>query len=119
MKANSMERANAVTLTRIVQMDEEKPNTIEDAIKNLEDIGYKLIQKDNKMFHFVKECSLFKQKTYFCIDVFYTQLLSFSFYFKKRLTKTHQKYVIAMPIKEANCILNLLEILREEQGEVK
>lgn len=98
---------------------EEKPNTIEDAIKNLEDIGYKLIQKDDIKFHFVKECSLYKKKTYFCIDVFYSQLISFTFYLVKRLNKTHQKYVIAMPYKEANCVLNLLDVLRKEQGWVK
>ena len=101
------------------EMEKEKPNTIEDAIKNLEDIGYKLIQKDNKMFRFVTECSLYKKKTYFCIDVFYSQLVSFSFYFMKRLNKTHQKYVIAMPYKEANCVLNLLDVLKNEQGWVE
>ena len=92
----------------------EKPITVEQAIKDLEEIGYNLIQKDDIKFHFIKECSLFKKKTYFCIDVFYKQLLSFSFYFRKRLTKTHQKYVIAMPRKEANCVLNLLDILKQE-----
>lgn len=94
--------------------DREKPITVEQAIKDLEEIGYNLIQKDDIKFHFIKECSLFKKKTYFCIDVFYNQLLSFSFYFKKRLTKTHQQYVIAMPRKEANCVLNLLDILKQE-----
>lgn len=108
---NKIDKALAYDLTMLAQ---EKPTTVKQAIKNLEDIGYKLIQKDDIKFHFVQECSLFKKKTYFCIDVFYKQLLSFSFYFKKRLTKTHQKYVIAMPTKEAKCVLNLLDILKQE-----
>lgn len=108
---NKIDKALAYDLTMLAQ---EKPTTVEQAIKDLEYIGYNLIQKDDKKFHFVKKCDLFKKKTYFCIDVFYKQLLSFSFYFKKRLTKTHQKYVIAMPRKEAKCILNLLDILKLE-----
>lgn len=93
-------------------MNKEKPITIEQAIKDLETLGYKLIESDNKKFCFIKECSLYKKKTYFCIDIF-KEFLSFSFYFMKRLTKTHQKYVIATPRKEAHYILNLLDILRE------
>lgn len=108
---NKIDKTLAYDLTMLTQ---EKPRTVEQAIKDLEDIGFRLIQKDDIKFHFVKECNLFKKKTYFCIDVFYNRLLSFSFYFKKRLTKTHQKYVIAMPRKEAKCVLNLLDILKLE-----